>query len=255
MLCCLTVAAALVAVRLPRRENVAGWTALALFATLGLWTIPIMLYPLAGIALWLWAEARAGDTVIPPSAMAERLRWTTLAIAVGAALVYLPVVIRSGITLVVGNRFVRPQSRRSFFVGLPAFYDQVWSDWTRGWPWWLALLAAIGIIMATVLRGSRARRSVSLAGAAIVAATLLLLVNGRIPYVRVWLYLLPLALVTAGGGLVHAWRRLAKRAAPLRRRGVAPFVLGSLLIAIAAGGTLGTVSSRVVSCADTASPM
>lgn len=246
MLCCLTLAAALAAVRLPRRENVAGWTAVVVFAVIGLWTIPIMLYPLAGIALWLWAEARAGDTVIPPSSMAERLRWTTLAIVVGATLLYLPVVIRSGLALVVGNRFVRPQSRRSFFAGLPEFYDEVWSDWVRGWPWWLALLVAIGVVMATVLRGSRARRSVSLAGAAAVAATVLLLVNGRIPYVRVWLYLLPLTLVAAGGGLVHAWRRIADRATSLQHPNAGRAALGAMLILVAAGGASGTISSRVV---------
>ena len=250
MLCCLTVAAALVAVRLPRHENLAAWAVLALFSTLGLWTIPIMLYPLAGIALWLWAEARAGDTVIPPSFMGERLRWTTLAMLVGTALLYLPVIIRSGIALVVGNRFVRPQSRRSFFAELPAFYHDVWSDWTRGWPWWLAALVASGIVVATALRGSRARRSVSLAGAAIVAATLLLLVNGRIPYVRVWLYLLPLALVAAGGGLVSSWHRAAQLVPWLGAPNARRIALGATLALILTGGALGTVSSRVVWLAD-----
>lgn len=250
ILCCLTMIVALLAARLPRRENVASWAALALAGALGLWTIPVMLYPLAGIALWLWSEARAGDTVIPKRAMLERLRWTSVAIFACTALLYLPVVVRSGIALVVGNRFVRPQSRQTFFAGLPSFYRDVWSDWTRGWPSWLAAIVALGIIAATVLRGSRARRSVSLAGAAIVAATLLLLANGRIPYVRVWLYLLPLTLAAAGGGLVHLWRRLTLVAAPLRRPMAGRIVLGAALLLVAAGGAFGTVRSRVVWRAD-----
>lgn len=250
MLCCLTMIVALLAARLPRRENVAAWAALALAAALGLWTIPVMLYPLAGVALWLWSEARAGDTVIPKRAMLERLRWTSVAIFACTALLYLPVVVRSGIALVVGNRFVRPQSRRTFFAGLPSFYRDVWSDWTRGWPWWLAAVVALGIVAATVLRGSRARRSVSLAGAAIAAATLLLLANGRIPYVRVWLYLLPLALVAAGGGLVHLWRRLTPAAAPLRHPVAGRTALATTLLLLGAGGALGTVRSRVVWRAD-----
>jgi len=250
MLCCLTLLTVLVAARLPRRENTAAWAEIALLAVLGMWTIPIMLYPLSGIALWLWAEARAGDTVIGPRAMAARLQWTTLAIACGVALLYLPVIARSGIALVVGNRFVRPQSRASFFAELPEFYRAVWSDWTRGWPWWLGALVAVGVIAATILRGSRARRSVSLAGAAIVAATLLLLLNGRIPYVRVWLYLLPLVLIAAGGGLTQLWRWIVRALPVLQGRRLGPPVLAAVLLLVSAGGALGIVGSGVVTTAD-----
>ena len=246
IVCCLTLSAALVAVRLPRRENAAAWAVLALCATIGLWTIPVMLYPLCGIALWLWAEARAGDTVIPPRMMRERLQWTTTAMLCGVALLYLPVIARSGIALVVGNRFVRPQSRSSFFAELPGFYGSVWSDWTRGWPWWLSLLVAAGLVSETLVRGARARRSVSLSGAAVVAASLLLVVNGRIPYVRVWLYLLPLALVGAGGGLVQLWRRIARRVSTLGRRPAGAVALLSTLVITTAAGAAGTISSRVV---------
>ena len=250
LLCCLTLLIVLVAARLPRRENTAAWAEIAVLGALGIWTIPIMLYPLTGIALWLWAEARAGDTVIGPRAMAARLQWTTLAMACGVALLYLPVIARSGIALVVGNRFVRPQSRASFFAGLPEFYRSVWSDWTRGWPWWLGVLVAAGVVAATILRGSRARRSVSLAGAAIVAATLLLLLTGRIPYVRVWLYLLPLVLIAAGGGLAHLWRRLARALPALQRPGVRVSLLVVVLLLVGIGGASGTARSRVVWTAD-----
>ena len=249
-LCSLTLLAVLTAARLPRRDNTIAWAELALVGALGIWTIPVMLYPLGGVVLWLWAEARAGDTVIEPRAMAQRLQWTALATGCVAAVLYLPVIARSGITLVIGNRFVRPQSRASFFAGLPDFFGAVWSDWTRGWPWWLAALVAFGIIVATVLRGARARRSVSLAGAAILAATLLLLLNGRIPYVRVWLYLLPLALIGAGGGVTHLWRWLALLVPAPRRRAAGRLALAVAIILVGAGGTLGLTRSRVVWMAD-----
>lgn len=250
ILCCLTLVAVLTAARLPRRDNSVAWAELAVVGALGIWTIPIMLYPLGGIFLWLWAEARAGDTVVDPRAMAQRLQWTALAMGCVTAVLYLPVIARSGITLIVGNRFVRPQSRASFFAGLPEFYDDVWRDWTRGWPWWLAVAVAVGLVVATVLRGARARRSVSLAGAAILAATLLLLLSGRIPYVRVWLYLLPVALIGAGGGIRHLWRWVAHVVPAPRRQAAGRVALAAAVIAIAAGGALGLTRSRVVWTAD-----
>ena len=250
MLCCLTLLAVLVAARLPRRENVAGWAVLALIGALGMWTIPVMLYPLAGLALWFWAEARAGDTVIEPPGMAARLLWTAVAMGSATAVLYLPVVARTGIGLLVGNRFVRPQSRSTFFAGLPQFYRDVWADWTRGWPLWLSVAVAAGIMIAVVLRGSYARRSVSLAGAAIVAATALLLLNGRIPYVRVWLYLLPLALIAAGGGLASAWRRLAKHVPALRSRVASRAALAGAIGLAGFAGASGLTRSGVVWAAD-----
>ena len=250
ILCCLTLLAVLAAARLPRRENVAGWAELALIGALGIWTIPIMLYPLAGIALWLWAEARAGDTVIGPRVMAARLQWTTVAMLSIVAILYLPVIARSGVALIIGNRFVLPQSRASFFAGLPDFYRAVWSDWMRGWPWWIAALVAIGLVAATVLRGSHERRSVSLAGASILAATVLLLLNGRIPYVRVWLYLLPLVFIATGGGLAHLWRGLARAVPALQRPAVGRAALIVMLVLVATVGASGTMRSRVVWTAD-----
>ncbi|NUQ19952.1 MAG: hypothetical protein HOQ09_03230, partial [Gemmatimonadaceae bacterium] len=121
ILCCLTIAIAIIAERQRRSDNLAGWLAIAIMAALGAWTIPIMLYPLFGIALWMWGEARSGDAVIDARTMRARLGWTGTGAAALTAILYLPVVGRSGIALVVGNRFVRPQSRSSFFAAMPGF--------------------------------------------------------------------------------------------------------------------------------------
>ena len=250
ILCCLTLLVVLMAARLPRRENAAGWAVVALLGALGMWTIPVMLYPLAGVALWLWAEARAGDTVIEPPAMGARLLWTSVAMLSATAVLYLPVVARTGVGLLIGNRFVRPQSRSSFFAGLPRFYGDVWSDWTRGWPWWMSAVVGAAVLVAVAMRGSNARRSVSLAGAAIVAATGLLLLNGRIPYVRIWLPLLPLALIAAGGGLTHAWRWLARRVPALAGRPIPRTALLATIAIMLLAGASGLTRSGVVWRAD-----
>ena len=241
IVCCLTMAIVLLAARQLERDNPAGWLAIAVLGALGTWTIPIMLYPLAGVALWLWAEARTGEAVLDGRAMRARIGWTVATMAALTALVYLPVIARSGIALVVGNRFVRPQSRSSFFAELPAFYGDLWGDWTRGWPVWLGALVAAGVVAALFMRRA-GRWRVPVFGAALVAATLLLLVNGRIPYLRVWLFLLPLLLVAAAGGLAHAAERVGGAAGGAARSGT--LIAGCVAVAI--GGATGLIHSDVV---------
>ena len=245
IVCCLTMAIAIVACRQRRSDNEAGWLAIAVLAAIGTWAIPIMLYPLFGIVLWLWAEARAGDASIDGRAMRARIGWTGAATAALTALFYLPVVARTGIALVVGNRFVRPQSRRSFFAALPGFYGDLWGDWTRGWPIALAVLVGIGVLVAVAVRASR-RQRVSLFGAALAAATILLVVNGRVPYLRVWLFLLPLFLVAAAGGLAWLGERLLTVFGLASRPAIAGAALAGLATLLGVAGAWGLMRSDVV---------
>ncbi|HEX8847968.1 MAG TPA: glycosyltransferase family 39 protein [Gemmatimonadaceae bacterium] len=245
IVCCLTMAIVILATRQRMRDDAAGWLAIATLAAIGAWTIPIMLFPMLGVALWLWAEARACDAAIDGKTMRSRVGWTGATMAALTAVLYLPVIARSGIALVIGNRFVRPQSRASFFAALPGFYGDLWTDWTRGWPGWLALLVALGVLVSLFARGAR-RQRVPIFGAMLVAATLLLIVNGRIPYLRVWLFMLPLLLAAAAGGL--AW--LGERASRgLRLRAGSPARATALLAGcalIGVSGALGLMRSGVV---------
>lgn len=230
---CLTLLLALLAVRQLRNPDVAGWLALAVVTALGAWTIPTMLYPAGGIALWMYLEARAGDAALAPRQMASALRWTAVATAALAAVLYLPVVARTGIALVIGNRFVRPQRRSAFFSQLPEFVRDMAADWSRGWPAWLALLLALGAVVALVAPRRTGRHRVPLFGAVLLFAIAFLLLNGRVPYERVWLYMLPFALVTAVAGL--AWPVTAALGSIGPRRGTfgASVLFGALALVAA----------------------
>lgn len=218
---CLTLVLALLAVRQLRNPDAAGWLAIVVVSALGAWTIPTMLYPAGGIALWMYLESRAGDATMPPRRMASTLRWTGVATIALAALLYLPVVARTGIALVIGNRFVRPQRRGAFFAQLPEFARDMAADWSRGWPVWLALTLALGAVIALVAARRAGWHRVPMLGAMLLFAVAFLLVNGRVPYERVWLYMLPFALVSAAGGLAWLVRVLVGRAGTRRSTQVA----------------------------------
>jgi hypothetical protein len=243
---CLTVMLALLATRQLRADNLAGWAALAAIAALGAWTIPTMLYPAGGIGLWLWLEARADDAAIDAKTMRARLRWTGLAALCLTVVLYLPVVARSGIALVVGNRFVRPQSRSEFFAQLPAFLRDVGADFTRGWGPLLAALLAVGMIAAIVASKRIARHRVPMLVPVLAWSLVLLVVNGRLPYIRVWMFVLPFVLATAAAGIEWLTQRAFVRTTPRVSRLATLTVQG----VIAAVATVALIRSDVVRLAD-----
>ena len=238
---CLTVALALLAAYQRRHDEPAGWLLMAVVTALGAWTIPTMLYPALGIALWTPVAAGGEAGRLDRGTTRARLGWTALAALAMTALLYLPVVARSGLGLVVGNRFVRPQSRRSFFAALPDFFSAVAEDWTRGWPLWVALVAGAAALAGMIAprRGRGVRAAPAPLGPALLAAAALLLVTGRIPYVRVWMYLIPLAAVAAGAGMGAIAARLV---GPAR----AQVTAGAAGVACALVAAAGVVTSDVV---------
>ena len=246
MLGSLTLGLALLAARQLRTDNPAGWAAMAVIAALGAWTIPTMLYPAGGIALWLWLEARAGEGAIDAKTMRMRLRWTGSAALAVTVVLYLPVVARTGIALVIGNRFVRPQSRSVFFARLPAFLRDVGADFTRGWGPLLAALLAVGLVVALVASRRIARHRVPMLVPVLAWSLVLLVVNGRLPYVRVWMFLLPLALATAAAGIEWLTRRSFARATPRTRRLATMTVLGVITV----GATIALIGSDTVRLAE-----
>ena len=246
ILACLTVMLALLAVWQVRLDNVAGWVAMAVVAALGAWTIPIMLYPATGIGLWLWLEARAGGAAIDARTMRSRLAQTGLAALCLTMVLYLPVVARTGIALVVGNRFVLPQSRADFFAQLPGFIAGVGQDYTRGWNDSLAVLLGVALVAALVGWRRVGRHRVSMLGAMLAAAMLLLVANGRLPYFRVWMYLLPFVLAGSAAGLDWLVRLTIGRSAPR----AAPLVTAVLLAAVVVVASVSMTRRNAVERAD-----
>ena len=242
----LTIALALLATRQLRADNPAGWAAMAVIAALGAWTIPTMLYPVGGIAVWLWLESRAGDAAIDAKTMRTRLRWTGLAALCLTVVLYLPVIARTGIALVIGNRFVRPQSRSEFFAQLPAFLRDVGADVTRGWGPLLAALLAVGLAVALVASRRIARHRVPLLAPVLGWSLALLLANGRLPYVRVWMFVLPFVLASAAAGIEWLTRRAFARARPRASR----LATLTVLAAITTGATTALIRSDIVRRSD-----
>jgi hypothetical protein len=176
----------------------------ALIGALGLYAIPVMLYPLGIVATWLLLAALRARG-------AERRRLAvgtaSASVAAGAlaALLYLPIIRTAGVSALTGNQFVRPTAWPAFLSDLPRHAAETLLTWTSPLPWWSAALLLV-LAVVGVWRTERSARP-SLALATVLWCALLLAATHRVPFVRVWLFLLPLFHLAVARGLVRVARR------------------------------------------------
>ena len=184
-----------------------GWAAIAVCAALGVHTIPVMLYPHGVVGMWLaldWFQRRDN------TARTTLLRYSlaTMVAGVAALLLYAPIIRLEGFGALVGNKFVTPQSWMSFTTQMPRSLLATLVQWTDPLPLWLTPLALV-LAVAGVVRSRRTRRhEPSLAAAAAIWCGVLLLATHRVPFIRIWIFLLPLYAIALASGLVAVAERL-----------------------------------------------
>jgi hypothetical protein len=193
----------LVADRIRRGTVRHGWPLLALLGALGLYAIPVMLYPLGVVLLWLTLDARNLPAVDRPKRVVT-VALSGLGAVVLAGLFYLPIIRSAGLSALIGNKFVTASPWLQFALDLPRFFAELLGTWSSPLPWWSAFVLPVLALLG--LRRFCPSRAPSLALATVTWCATLLLLTHRIPFVRVWLFMLPLFLLAVARGLIHVWR-------------------------------------------------
>lgn len=182
------------------------WAAFAAVAAAGLSTMPLMLYPLAAAALWLGLAvfvARTGRQWRTLCGLAVSLA----AAAVLAAAAYTPIIAANGFAALAANRFVVPSAWPEFYARLVPSLGRAFSTWGRPYPVDVAVVLGAAAVIAALRSPRHSREGVSVLLAAYVASAGLLLLNHRVPPMRAWLWILPVAALAVGTVVDHLIRR------------------------------------------------
>jgi hypothetical protein len=208
---------------LRRERNGAAWLAFAAAGALGMFTIPVMIYPLATASLWLlWSACRARR-----APATREIAGSAVVIATASALFYTPAALRAGVSAIVANPYVAPISWQAMVDKLPVLIANSWFLWTVH----LSAPVLLGLAAACVL-GLRERESQRLAISAVATAAACMAAQRVVPYARVFVYLAPLFCLVAAAGLRRVsseWRLNPANFAP------------ALAVALAAHYTVGYV--------------
>jgi 4-amino-4-deoxy-L-arabinose transferase-like glycosyltransferase len=219
-----------------RRATILRWAGLAMLIALGLWTIPVALFPIGGVAVWLGVEALARR---PPRGRPRFFTGLALALVAAACLtvvLYLPVLRSWGVHAVIGNRFVAPLGQAAFLRRLPGSLEGTWQLAVRDAPRALILVLLAGVALGLLGHRRLGAQRVPLLPVAVIWCAGLLLIQRVVPFTRVWLFLFPLTFATAAAGLTMLWpHRNRPSGAPL-----AALALFAVLAAttLASGGVL-----------------
>ena len=194
--------------RMREAPTMRDYALFAALSTLGLYTIPVMFYPIGVVATWLsldaWQRPDRARRLL-------RLAATCLSSAIVAGVLYLPIVKTAGLAALTGNKFVAPSSWSALARSLPHFIVDVATTWAEPAPAVAALL--ITLLAINGMRRSASSREPSLAWSAVFGCVIILVLTRRAPFVRVWLFLAPLYLLAVARGVIRIARRMMPRRA------------------------------------------
>lgn len=183
------------------KPSLAGCALISLFSALGLYTIPTMMFPLAGLYLWLTLTLLIkfrNPTMLMRKFLLPTLTITTLL----TVLFYIPVLIASGgAGTIFSNQYVNARSWADFVTHISPHLRQILSDFFRDVPTagkYIGFLLAGCGVWATIRRRDWA--GALLIPAIATGALIIFFVKQAIPFVRTWIYLIPFFLIFADLG-------------------------------------------------------
>jgi MFS family permease len=183
------------------RGKIVAWVGFVVCCTAAFYTLPTMAIGVAAVGLWMGVNA-----------VLER-RWRFVAQLAGAAVAVglLSLLLYSAVLGQTGWNAVKPAARE--WHSIEALARAVWENWNRATPHPLDWLVAAAFIASLAVHRRIGRHRLSIVVPTLVVLAGVIAFAPIAPFVRSWLFLLPLYLIVAAGGLAWATRRFGPVAA------------------------------------------
>jgi hypothetical protein len=198
-------------------KNTFAWVLITFISALGMYTVPVMLFPFGILYVWLFLE----NWVKSPSSY--RSRWdffnywfiSGFGTAFLTLLFYTPILVYSGPQKLFGNAFVTPLPWNALFVTLAHRFNDTWVEWTFRVPLLVIIFLSIGLVLSLIFHRRLSIQRIPLQLAAFLWIITLLIIQRPDAWSKVWVFLLPLLLLWATAGLVGPLRLIKYRNIPL----------------------------------------
>jgi len=214
-----------------KQKNLFAWMLISLFSALGLYTVPVMLFPFGILFAWLFLENQV-EGPGPYHSKLDFLRyWVTAGFgaAILTMLFYTPILIFTGPEKVFTNGFVAPLPWADLLATLSQRFTETWIEWTTGVPLFMAIFLVAGWTLSLIFHRRLSTTRVPLQLAALLWIAALIIIQRPNAFGKVWLFLLPLMLLWAAAGIVGLLEKV--RLKFLRGLPLAVIVVGLPLLA------------------------
>ena len=186
------------------RQSKAALIAFTALATLGFYTIPIFLYPMAGISLWVVVTylVTREPWQMKLHKMAIFLGICILSIVL-AIILYSPVIIfGSGLSSLVSNEIVKPLNWSAFLENLDPRMIKAWNKWMMGLGSTTEDLLSGGFLLSLLFYWKVSNQKLPMQVFLALGAAIIVLLQRVTPLPRIWLYLETFYLMFAAAGLM-----------------------------------------------------
>ncbi len=196
-----------------KEKNLFAWGLISLLSALGLYTVPVMLFPFGVLFVWLFLENQFKDVAVgtrpnsPGSYKTKRdFIWHWLMAGLGAAILtllfYTPILVFSGPRELFANGFITPLPWADLLETLSSRFAETWAEWTFRVPLAVLLLFAAGWTLSLLFHRRLSAARVPLQLAALLWIVVLLIVQRPNAWTKVWVFLQPLILIWAAAGIL-----------------------------------------------------
>lgn len=208
----LTVSIAVVALRYAKQPSGLGVVLLSVLSALGMWTIPSMIFGIAGLFCWLISLLLLGKHPFKSILYEFAIPFGFLSAAFTIVL-YTPVIIVSnGIKPIIANKFVDSEDWPVFFSQFIPSIQHTFLELSRDIPSFVLIigLALIAFGLYCSLR-NRDLNTFLLLPCIVFGALIIIFVQHTLPYARLWIYTLPFIFVVADYGFSYVIEKLIPR--------------------------------------------
>jgi hypothetical protein len=183
-------------------KNVLAWLLIIFFSALGLWTIPIMLFPFGILFAWLFMENLLVNEIVYGS-RGNFLKYWLIAGFSSAGLtffLYTPIFIFSGLWKMIGVNVPVPWDQMG--NTLLAYVGGIYGEWFNGVPFFIVVLLIIGFMLALFFHRRLSKQHFPLQIAAIIWIIILVIIERPEAWTRIWFFLMTPALIWSSAGLI-----------------------------------------------------
>jgi len=211
------------------RQSKAALVAFTLTTTLGFYTIPIFLYPMAGICLWVFAtylvSSEPGQVKLRKLAVFLGICAISILLTI---ILYSPVILfGSGLSSLISNEIVKPLNWSNFLENLDPRMLKAWNKWMMGVNPTIENLFSGGFFVSLLLYRKVSNQKLPMQIFLAFGASFLVVIQRVTPLPRIWLYLEVFYLMFAAAGLVWLAELLVSRflAPPLAQKTLSTAIL------------------------------
>lgn len=199
---------------LRRKKNRFGWAFLVMIFTLGLYTIPTMLFPFAILFFYFLFSVVVNDIGSSYVSKLDFLRyWLSSGILTGlaTATLYSPILLFSRDDL-FNHHWLIPVPWEILPNRMYGKLLNTWAEWTAPIPGWLVWLGVVGIIISFLFHKEFARQKIPLQIAFVAGIVTIILIQRPNAWPRVWSFAIGPLLVWASAGIVEPLSRFRIKA-------------------------------------------